>query len=669
MADTHTASDPATGTGGDPAGGRAATTTTNAYLRRDRRDRMVYRLRRQLAPHLLLAGVWVTGAAGWLAGGWAGDRGLVATGLVAALAAAGAVRWLTTRRRGAAVTGRQAAGVAAATGWLGWATMAGPGWTATAVLLAGGYAASLRWWRRWRLPDPGEDPQPPAGPDPMHPPRLWADHIAQGGPLPGSYLTGEHQIATGLRYQAHLVPGRQSLGEAQAALAKLRTGLRLRPGQDLILERHPDTDESIISVTIVRRSRALTAAVPWPGPAYDRQAGTIELGPYVDGEGTARWRLAVDHRLFGGFLVGSTGSGKSRLMEAIALGAADGAGCVVWFGDPQGGASSPFLARRADWTARSVEDIGQMLAAAVGVKRLRQAENALHDWEGWTPDQGRPGLLIIIDECHEAMADAAVQQMATSLAREGGKVGIALVLASQVPTLDAFGLKTGQRALRGSVVTGNLVLLRVADKGTSGILPGVSGIDPADFPAIAGYAYLVDIGHTGRRSAPFRGYYVTDDARDAAADQANWPTLDSAAAGAAGPAYNDRYEQAEAARAALAGRLAALARGEDPDTAPPPAAARPVAVPWPVAQVIPYPRWRTWHLRDAAPAEVAERSIPPRRTAVEVVAELVDAGVTGTGEIERRSGYSETQVRNALHQLAGAGRIRRVRHGVWELAT
>jgi hypothetical protein len=201
MADTHTdtATDTATDTGSRPADGRAATTTTNAYLRRDRRDRMVYRLRHQLAPHLLLAGVWVTGAAGWLAGGWAGDRGLVATGLLSAVAAAGAVRWLTACRRGAAVTGRQAAGAAAATGWLGWATMAGPGWTATAVLLAGGYAASLRWWRRWRLPDPGEDPQPPAGPDPMHPPRLWADHIAHGGPLPGSYLTGEHQIATGLR--------------------------------------------------------------------------------------------------------------------------------------------------------------------------------------------------------------------------------------------------------------------------------------------------------------------------------------------------------------------------------------------------------------------------------------------------------------------------------------
>jgi hypothetical protein len=656
-----------TGPAGPAAGGRDATTTTNAYLRTNRRDRMVYRLRRQLVPHVVLAGLWLAAAAAHLAGRLAGDTGLAAAAVAALAATVAVAASMRRHRRHRPLTGRQAAGWLAAVLWLVWAAAAGPGWGATAALLAAGYAASLRWWRRWRLPDPADHPPPPPGPDPMNPPRLWAAHNGStSGTLPGSYLYGQEEIATGLRYLAQLVPGRQSLGKAHVVLAELRTGLRLRPGQDLILERHPETDESIISVTIVRRSPVLTAAVPWPGPAYDPAAGTIELGPYVDAEGTARWRLAVDHRLFGGFLVGSTGSGKSRLMEAIALGAASGAGCVVWFGDPQSGASSPFLARHADWTARSVEDIHVMLAAAVGVKRLRQAENALHDWEGWTPDQGRPGLLIIIDESHQAMADAEIQALATSLAREGGKVGIALVLASQVPTLDAFGLKTGQRALRGSVVTGNLVLLRVADKGTSGILPGLSGIDPAHFPAIPGYAYLVDIGNTGRRSAPFRGYYVTDAARDQAAADATWPTLDSAAAGAAGPAYRARHDQAEANRTALVARLAALARGEDPDAGQRQPATRPASTD-PAPQVIPYPRWRVWQQSDAAQS-TTERS-GPRRTAVDVVAELVAAGVTATGDIETRSGYSETHVRNALATLAAAGRVHRVRHGVWEPVT
>src|SRR5690606_9290253 len=52
-------------------------------------------------------------------------------------------------------------------------------------------------------------------------------------------------------------------------------------------------------------------------------------------------------------------------------------------------------------------------------------------------------------------------------------------------------------------------------------------------------------------------------------------------------------------------------------------------------------------------------------TAVEAVAELLAAGVTSPGEIQARSGYSETAVRQALRALAEQGRARRVRHGVW----
>src|SRR5690606_17646442 len=237
----------------------------------------------------------------------------------------------------------------------------------------------------------------------------------------------------------------------------------LLPGQDLILEQHPTADESIIRMTIVRRSRVLTTAQRWPGPAevYDPDRGTIRLGPYVDGDGTAEWRMARDNRLYGGFLVGSTGSGKSRLLESIALGAAGAAGCAVWFGDPQGGASSPFLAAQADWVARDLDGIRQMLEAARRVKKLRQLENSYHELEGWTPQQHRRGLMIVIDECHAAMAVDAIRDIATELAREGGKVGIALVLASQVPTLDAFG---GSDALRSNVVSGNLVLMRIKSK-------------------------------------------------------------------------------------------------------------------------------------------------------------------------------------------------------------
>lgn len=53
---------------------------------------------------------------------------------------------------------------------------------------------------------------------------------------------------------------------------------------------------------------------------------------------------------------------------------------------------------------------------------------------------------------------------------------------------------------------------------------------------------------------------------------------------------------------------------------------------------------------------------------VDVVYDLIADGVTSPGELEARSGYSETRVRNALKQLADEGKVYRVRLGVWEPA-
>lgn len=55
-----------------------------------------------------------------------------------------------------------------------------------------------------------------------------------------------------------------------------------------------------------------------------------------------------------------------------------------------------------------------------------------------------------------------------------------------------------------------------------------------------------------------------------------------------------------------------------------------------------------------------------RPTAVRVVWDLVAAGVSAPGDLQAQSGYSETAVRNALRELADAGRVHNPRHGVWE---
>ena len=641
-----------------------------ARMRRRERNTIRYRLRKQTRPYLILGGLWGGATAAHYATAPAGSDG--ATLAVMAIAA-GAAGWLIVERRRRRLTRRYTTGIAAAAAWCSWVVTAGPSWNATAVLLLVGYAAALRWWRRWRIPYPPEDPEAPPEPDEMSVPRLWERHVGcQGGPLPGSWLTNETRTKSGERYDLHLVPGKQSLGDTLTLLPKLRTGLLVRPRQDLILERHPELDESVLSMTVVRQSDVLERTVPWPGNTYDLERGTIQLGPYVDGDGIAEWVVRTPNRLHGGFVAGTTGSGKSRLLEALALGYAQ-AGCAVWFADPQTGASAPWLVDHADHAALDIEPLHRLLLAVQRVKRLRQMQNMINRWEGWEPVQiqangeslHRPGLVIIIDECHVATSVQPVQELILEIAREGEKVGITVLMGDQEPTLGAFGKKDGADTLRQMVCSRNIALLRSMTRNTN-MLPGVR-IDATVFPTIPGYGYLID--HSGqRRSAPYRGYYLTDEARDAAASTVVWPELDPAAAAAAGDEYLQRRERAEAELAALAEYAAALAEGRSAHLQVPLQPAPAVVTTAPVRagdtsatvpQVVTFPRWSDYH----QPAPAAGL----RRTAVDVIADLVAQGVASPGELQTRSGYSETQVRNALRELVDAGRVRRIRHGEYEL--
>src|SRR5690606_40195366 len=90
-------------------------------------------------------------------------------------------------------------------------------------------------------------------------------------------------------------------------------------------------------------------------------------------------------------------------------------------------------------------------------------------------------------------------------------------------------------------------------------------------------------------------------------------------------------------------------------------------------KVHPFPTWppNPAPAADAGPeagAATADRdSGRGPRTAVEAVRGLLAQGVTSPGEIQARSGYGETAVRQALAELTRQGRARRVRHGVWQL--
>jgi len=622
------------------------------------RDSMLHRLRRQRRPHIVLASVAAAGTAVHGLATATGSRGSIAAIVALTTAVVAAIAYATPKLPRTATPYLAGAGA-----WIALVALAGMSWGMLLLLLVAGYAAALPYWRRHRIPDPTASPEPQPAADTTSPATLWAANIADSGPLAQSYLTNPQPTPTGVRCDLHLRPGKQNRGKVLGMLPDLRTGLLLEPGQDLIVERHPRLNESILSLTIVRKSQVLSTDQPWPGPTYNPKKGTIDLGPYVDGDGTAAWRLhGQPYRLYNGFLTGSTDSGKSRLLEAIAVGAAT-AGCVIWFGDPQGGASSAFLFKHADRRGGSVAEVRQMLREAQSVKNLRQVENALYELEGWSPTEKlpdglcRPGLAIVIDECHNIFSDPECLALADELAREGGKVGVAIIAASQVATLDAFG---GQDSLRSSLVAGNLVLMRTESNNTRNVLSGVS-VDPTEFPPIPGYGFLEDKTRE-RRSAPFRGYYFTDAARIEWGPKIQWLELDAGAANAAGDSYVHRREEAEANRAGLADRLAAMRAGKVQPGRQEPAEAASAAEP--LKPLVPY-RPPSWPPEGPAQQEGGNAGAAVRRTAPDVIYDLVAQGVTSPGELEKRSGYSGTAVRNALKQLEKRGRVQNPQHGTW----
>ena len=541
--------------------------------------------------------------------------------------------------------------VGAAASWLTATTAWGLSWNAAGVLAALTTALSLHWWGKHRIPNtvprPKAAPQPRTDGEPYS--ELWDQHLGASDSLAGTRLESHDTIDSGDRYVLRLVPGKQTYTQVLGLLEKIRTGLFLLPNEDLIIERHPVLAASCLRLTIVTKS-PIKDSVLWPGPAaFNPQTGRVDLGPYTDGEGVASWRVYTDNSLWGGYMTGSSGSGKSRMFESIAMSvaASETHPTVVWFADGDEGASSPLLAEHADHIAvdPELEQARGMFAGALLLMRLRRAENRVFKLEGFTPTADRPGVLIFVDECHVLFDDQTLRAMAAEIARRGRKVGVNIVAASQVGTLDAFGGAGNGPAdvLRGSLRAGNGVILKSLTNNTKDVFK--VDIDPTQFPDMPGYAYYIAAKGSTERTAPFRGYYVTDKLKQEWPQRIQWRSLSVAEGNAYGPEYARRAEIAEesldealnyieAMKSGRGHRFATLQRLE----------------PQPEGQVFQVAQIPTWDPAAFAPA----RKLRPRdelhQSHVKVLAQI-QHGVNRTGAIAKAVELTDRQVYNLLQQL------------------
>lgn len=477
---------------------------------------------------------------------------------------------------------RFAAALYMGAGWLTYVAFAGLSWGAMTTLLLVGLALSSMYLRVHETPNRQPVMRlelPPVQESDLFVQR-WAKHLAADGQFSGSRLTDPEIIKSGYRYTLELVPGKHTLGMAKAATEQIRSGLRLMRGQEAIVEEHPDLAAPTAQITIVTKSTVLVDQ-PWPGPeyAFDVATGSVNMGPFVDGEGVARWLVYPTNGMYGGFMQGKQGSGKSRLLEtiAVALASSKTHPTTVWFACGQGGASSKLLRKNADNFACNGDEFLEMLIQAEKVMAVHSAQNEVWELDGFTPgpqevvENGvrkmveRRGLMVIADEFHNFTSrkryDKAdeIQERMARISREGRKAGVAIIAATQDPLLTAFGEGKHGDVLRSCLLGGNGVLLQSETSNAKTVFN--VDINPRQFPQLPGYGYLAR-PQEGSRSAPFRAYYVNDRAIEQWLEFFVWLALTRQAATFCGKSYANRKVKLTQRKASVVSFLASLDEGD-----------------------------------------------------------------------------------------------------------
>lgn len=665
--DRYTPLPPITGSTGDGApAGRWTAEGLFGRVRADAYDTAV-RHRAQIAPHAVTGAVLTAGLgmdAVVAAGGMSPAAAALAAAAVSAPTVAGLV--LRARARGSEWVRRILVGGSAAAGWLVAAPF-GVEPVSVAALVAGEYLLTARWWQTHRLgypTDTDEVPEPIDAVEPAFEPLTpveqivadWDEYIAcSGGPLQNSRLIAPQQHQHGYAFTLQLWRGRHTLTTAIAALDKLASGLDCGVDQ-LIVESHPLLKgEANCRFQLITNS-PIIGNVVFDGPR--RRGGMLELGPYADGSGEALYRLYTPGSMWSGVIIGGTGIGKSRVIENIVISALSGGDTEYWFLDPARGGSSPALAEHADWFV-TMDQVDDMLDAALAELDARAEENAVEGWTGFTPSPGRPGLLIVADEFHVAAADHERAERFGRIAREGRKLGMALLVADQYPGLKTFG---GNEALRSSVMEGNAIVLRSTSNQTGGLMAGLT-VDPKTLPRIRGYAYVQGSEENGVRTAPFRNRNTEPEGGPGAG---RWltaqprPGLDTlmvTATLAAGTAYRDRRTCATAGRDGSRARVESLRNGHVPadmlqggkDTV---TVLAPNVVEFPAFRVIETPAGHSTALSASHQA----------------VLDAVANGVTRPADIEVAVGLKHRRVAALLADLVTSGHLTKTGYGRYQSA-
>jgi hypothetical protein len=250
------------------------------------------------------------------------------------------------------------------------------------------------------------------------------------------------------------------------------TGRLKKPVGDVIIEGTEDGRADRARIMYLH-ANPLRKTHYWPGADLDLATGMSSIGPHADGSLAEYVWVQPGSGPWHDLIAGTTGAGKSSLIEMLLATSRASAGAIVdWIGDPQGGQSCPDWIDNVDRAATSPAHCVVLLERA---RDLMYARNALLAEMPWTDDQGRrrkgfshfpwmlvgmPLLVVTLFEAHAALADPRGRSAAEDIGKMSRKCGIKLRLETQVPLLDQLG---GSQTLRDMVAGGNVTVFRTAN--------------------------------------------------------------------------------------------------------------------------------------------------------------------------------------------------------------
>jgi S-DNA-T family DNA segregation ATPase FtsK/SpoIIIE len=416
--------------------------------------------------------------------------------------------------------------------------------------------------------------------------------------LPGSRIASATGDSWGFTARVILRKG-STAAQAISQIPAIESGLGMRPGSVRALPDPARADRIILRVI---EDDPHAQPVSWPGQPETSITKPAVIGLFEDGRPVDAVILRRNV-----LIGGTTGSGKSGILNVILAYLAACHDATIWGVDLKGGMELQPWAQCLTRLATTPLEAVELFRDAIRELERRAAMMTAKGARVWEPTRGMPALIIIVDEYAELSAEA--QDYADSLARRGRAVAVNLIAATQRPTQEAMG---------GNAVRSQMdvrICLRVRERRDADLILGQGSVT-AGWHAHAlsqPGAFLISAPeHSTPERA--RGYLITDDQVADHARRHARPAL-RAASEPGGPQTAPRVPQT-------------------PADAPSGADARPD------------PETALWAaLRNAGSSGVEARAL---------------AKITGMGR---------TWIYERLREHAEAGRVVQVSHGHWRAAS